>query len=160
MFESLESRTLMSATPLLGGIVHNVVGTVQTVVKVAAKVDVNAIICANVDAKVRANLGLCTTVKIDANADVNAIIGLCSKLSVNTHGVLCTKTGVAVDAKAILSILAKVGVQAKVTVDAKACLDVLVRLGLKVDAKINVTTSLNQCMTSLAQIGASLKLKI
>lgn len=161
MFESLESRSMMSATPaipLLGNVVSSSSHIVASL-KVAAKVDVNAIVRQCTDAKVLAKLGLCVNVKLDPSAKIDAIIGLCSKLKVAANGNLCSTSGVAVDTKVVLGVLAKLGAQANVNVSEEACVNLLGTLGIKASVTGNVTAKLNSCFAGLTQIGVSIHAK-
>lgn len=161
MFESLESRTLMSAStllPSLGNVLSSSTHTVATL-KVAAKVDVNVVVRQCTDAKVLAKLGLCTTVKLDVAAKVDAIIGLCSKLKVAANGNLCSTSGVAVDAKLVLGVLARLGAQTTARISDEACVSVLGTLGVKASVSATISAKLNSCYSGLSEIGASIHAK-
>ena len=161
MFESLESRRMMSASPvapILGGLAHTTTQLTASL-KVVAKIDVNVALRACVDAKVLAKLGLCSSVKVDANAQVDAIIGLCSKLKIGHDGNLCGQDGAAVDLKAVLGVIARLGVNTKIGVNDTACLDLFAKLGLKVSGIATTAMKITSCISTCTQLGVGIHVR-
>jgi len=148
---------LMSNSEKLTDCIGQIAG-IGTQVRANLGINVNGLLLGGT-LDVLAKLGLRANLGLSAKANIDAIIGVFSKLTVNTAGLLCSSSGVAVDATAIACVLGKLGVNVQAVASVDACVSVLGKLGIKpLGIYATADAKLSACINLLSSLGVSVRL--